>query len=160
MGMSDAFKGIEPIIYEGKIKVPYSWWAGDTASKFFISLRDEKKIIATRCGTCKKAFVPPRKICPACFQENTEWVNVSDQGTLVSYSVARRQLESIPADKRVPVIWGLIKLDGADTAMLHYLGNVNPGEVSIGMRVRAVFADSRTGGILDIAHFQPVRKGE
>jgi len=43
--MSDQFKGIEPMVYNSKINVPYSWWAGDTASKFYITLRDEKKIM-------------------------------------------------------------------------------------------------------------------
>ena len=155
--MPDIFNGIEPMIYESKINVPYSWWAGDTASKFFISLRDEQKIIATCCGNCKKVFMPPRKVCPTCFTENQEWVNVSDEGALVSFSIARRQLGSIPVDKKVPVIWGLIKLDGADTAMLHFLGDINPGEPAIGMRVKAVFAQTRTGSIRDISHFRPVK---
>jgi uncharacterized OB-fold protein len=155
--MSEMFKGIEPMVHNSKISVPYSWWAGDTASKFFISLRDEQKIIATRCRKCRKVFMPPRKVCPTCFTENEEWVDVSDEGTLVSYSVARRQLASIPGDKKVPVIWGLIKLDGADTALLHYLDGIKPGEVAIGMRVKAVFAESRTGGIRDISHFKPVK---
>ena len=154
--MSDTFKGIAPMVHNSKISVPYSWWAGDTASKFFIALRDEKKFIAPRCGKCRKVFMPPRKICPSCFTENTEWVNVADEGTLVAYSVARRQLESIPADKKVPVIWGLVKLDGADTALLHYIGEVKPEKVKAGMRVKAVFAESRTGGIRDISHFKPV----
>jgi uncharacterized OB-fold protein len=155
--MADVFKGVEPIVYNSKISVPYSWWAGDTASRFFISLRDEQKIIAPRCGTCKKVFMPPRKTCPECFTENTEWIDVSSEGTVVSFSVARRPLEAIPADKKVPVIWGLIKLDGADTSLLHYLGDVKPEEVRIGMRVKAVFADSRTGTIRDISHFKPVK---
>jgi len=154
--MAEVFKGIEPMVHNSKISVPYSWWAGDTASKFFIALRDEKKIIAPRCSNCGKVFVPPRKICPTCFRENTEWVNVRDEGTLISYSIARRPLEAIPVDKKVPVIWGLVKLDGADTALLHYLGEVNPGEVKIGMRVKAVFSESRTGSIRDISHFKPV----
>ncbi|PKN33882.1 MAG: DNA-binding protein [Deltaproteobacteria bacterium HGW-Deltaproteobacteria-19] len=155
--MADVFKGVEPMVYNSKISVPYSWWAGDTASKFFISLRDDQKIIAPRCGTCGKVFMPPRKICPACFTENTEWVDISNEGTVISYSVARRQLESIPVDKKTPVIWGLIKLDGADTALMHYLGEVKPEGVTIGMRVKAVFADSRTGTIRDISHFKPVK---
>ena len=155
--MSDKFKGIEPMVYNSKINVPYSWWAGDTATKFFISLRDEKKIIAPRCTGCKKIFLPPRKVCPECFKENTEWVNVSDEGTVQSYTIARRHLESIPKNKKVPVIWGLIKLDGADTALLHYLDDVRPEDVKIGMRVKAVFADSRKGTIRDISHFQPVK---
>ena len=101
--------------------------------------------------------MPPRKTCPECFTENTEWVGVSDEGTVISYSVARRPLEAIPADKKIPVIWGLIKLDGADTTLLHYLGDVKPEEVRIGMRVKAIFADSRTGTIRDISHFKPVK---
>jgi uncharacterized OB-fold protein len=155
--MTDMFKGVEPMVYDSKISVPYSWWAGDTASRFFISLRDDQKIIAPRCGTCGKVFMPPRKVCPACFTENTEWVDVSGEGTLVSFSVARRRLEAIPADKKLPVIWGLVRLDGADTALLHYLDEVDPGDVRIGMRVKAVFAGQRTGTIRDISHFKPAK---
>ena len=155
--MSDQFKDIEPMVYNSKINVPYSWWAGDTASHFFIALRDEKKILGAKCDTCRKVFLPPRKACPICFTENTRWVDLSDEGTVLSFSVARRPFAAIPSDKKVPVIWGLIKLDGADTAMLHYLGDVAPEEVAIGMRVRAVFSDARKGTIHDILHFKPVR---
>ena len=155
--MADQFKGIEPMVYNSKINVPYSWWAGDTASRFFISLRDEKKIIATRCGTCDKTFLPPRKSCPTCFTENTEWVNVSDEGTVLAFTVARRTLAAIPADRKVPVIWALIKLDGADTALLHYLDEVKPEDLKIGMRVKAVFAEERKATIRDISYFKPVK---
>lgn len=155
--MSDQFKGIEPMVYDSTINVPYSWWAGDTATKFFTSLRDDKKIMATRCGKCGVNFIPPRKVCPGCFGENTEWVEVSGEGTVLSFTVARRPFESIPSDKKLPVIWGLVRLDGADTALLHFLGEVAPEAVKIGMRVKAVFADSRTGAIRDISHFKPVK---
>ena len=155
--MSDQFQGIEPMVYKSKINVPYSWWAGNTATSFFVSLRDDKKITAMKCGSCGKVFIPPRKICPVCFTENTQWVNVSDEGKVLSYSIARRQLASIPKDKKVPVIWGLIKLDGADSALLHYLDDIRPEDVKIGMRVKAVFAESRKGVIRDISHFKPVK---
>lgn len=154
--MSDPFKGIEPMVYRSKINIPYSWWAGETASKFFSTLRDEKKIIGTRCSACDKVFLPPRKVCPACFTENREWVSLSDEGTLLSFTVARRQFAAIPKERKIPVIWGLIKLDGADTAMLHHLDEVKPENVSIGMRVKAVFSEVRKGCIHDISHFKPV----
>src|SRR4030042_3913164 len=102
--MSDKFKGIEPMVYKSTINIPYSWWAGDTATRFFVSLRDDTRIIATRCGGCGTVFMPPRKVCPACFTENSAWVNVFDEGVLLSFSVARRRLEGIPKDKKVPVI--------------------------------------------------------
>jgi uncharacterized OB-fold protein len=155
--MSDQFQGIEPMVYQSKINVPYSWWAGDTATRFFVALRDEKKITATKCGACGKVFLPPRKVCPLCFTENAEWVNISDEGTVLTFSVARRQLAAIPQDRKVPVIWCLIKLDGADTAMLHYLDEIKPEDVTIGMRVKAVFSEKRKGTIRDISHFKPVK---
>ena len=155
--MSDQFQGIEPMVYQSKINVPYSWWAGDTASRFFLTLRDEQKITATKCGVCNKVFLPPRKVCPSCFTETKEWVSVSDEGIVLSYTVARRPFAAIPADKKVPVIWGLVKLDGADTAMLRYLDEVKPENLKIGMRVKAVFAGERKGTIRDISHFKPVK---
>ena len=153
--MSDVFEGVEPLVYKSKISVPYSWWAGETASKFLRSLRDDKKITGIKCSECNKVYIPPRKTCPVCFTANEEWVDLSQEGTLVSYTVARRQLAAIPG--KVPVIFALIKLDGADTAMLHYLDDVKPEAVEIGMRVTAVFAEERKATIRDIAYFKPVK---
>lgn len=49
----------------------------------------------------------------------------------------------------------LIHLDGADTALVHFIGEAAPDALHIGMRVVAVFAESRSGHILDIAYFKP-----
>ncbi len=151
--MTDIFEDVEPMVHRSGINVPYSWWAGDTASRFLAGLRDEKKILGTKCDRCEKVYVPPRKNCPHCFSENKEWVETSNEGTLVSYTVARRQLASIP--EKTPVIFGLIKPDGADTALLHYLGEVEPGDVKIGMRLTPKFENERNGTIRDIAYFKP-----
>ena len=152
--MADIFEGIEPMVYKSRINVPYNWWAGDTASKFLIAIRDEQKILGTRCDQCEWVFLPPRKTCPTCFTENREWVEVSDIGVLQAFTVARRQLASL--SKKVPVCFGLIKLEGADTALLHYLGEVDPDEIKIGMRVKARFAEERQGLITDIDYFRPL----
>jgi uncharacterized OB-fold protein len=152
--VKDIFEGIEPMVYQGRINVPYNWWAGDTASKFLLAIRDERKILGTRCGKCNRVFVPPRKTCPTCFTENGEWVNVSDVGIVKAFTVARRQLAALPG--KVPVCFGLIELEGADTALLHYLGEVEPDEIKIGMRVQACFAEERQGLITDIEYFRPV----
>jgi uncharacterized OB-fold protein len=152
--MDETLSNIEPMVYESGINVPYSWWAGDTASRFFISLRDDKKIIGKKCTRCDRVYVPPRKVCPLCFKENPEWVDVSDEGVVQSFTIARRQLASLP--KQAPVMFGLVKLDGADTALLHFLNEVDPKDIRIGMRVKAKFADDRTAGIRDIAYFRPV----
>lgn len=153
--MSDIFKGVEPMVLKSKINVPYHWWAGDTASKFLIALRDDKAIMGTRCVKCRKVYIPPRKACPVCFNAETEWVKLSDEGTVVSFTVTRRQLASLPG--KAPVIFALIKLDGADTSLLHNLGGVKPEDVKIGMRVKAKFAGERKARVQDIEHFAPVK---
>ncbi|MBW6486237.1 MAG: Zn-ribbon domain-containing OB-fold protein [Syntrophobacterales bacterium] len=151
------FPGIEPMVCHSKINIPYSWWAGNTASRFFTALRDEKSIMGTKCPACGRVFCPPRKVCPICFTENTQWVELACEGRVLSFTVARRQFAAIPKNRKAPVIWGLIKLDGADTALLHYIDEIEPEGVAIGMRVKAVFSEARTGGILDISHFRPTK---
>lgn len=154
--MADVFKGIEPMVYKSRISVPYHWWAGETASRFLIALRDERKILGTRCTGCGKTYLPPRKNCPSCFEAAMDWVECAREGTVLAFTVARRQLASLP--RKVPVIFVLVRLDGADTALLHYLEGVDPGSVRIGMRVAARFAQERGARMQDIECFVP--KGE
>lgn len=154
--MDDQFDGIEPMVLAGAINIPYTWWAGDTASAFLAALRDEERITGAKCPACGKVYCPPRRSCPACFTERTEALGLSSEGTLLSWTVVRRRLASLP--KEAPLLYGLVKLDGADTAMLHFLDEVRPGDLAIGMRVRAVFARERRGSILDISHFKPAAR--
>jgi uncharacterized protein len=151
--MTDIFEGVEPMVTKSRIHVPYTWWAGETAGAFFTALRDGKNIMGRRCPKCGKTHVPPRKVCPICFEDGMEWVEVSSQGVLESFTVVRRQLASLP--RKVPVVFGLIRLDGADTSVLHYVEAGNHQEIKIGMRLMAKFSDQRNGSINDIACFIP-----
>ena len=140
----------EPLVHESRIKVPYRWSAGETGTRFLAGLRDEGRIRGTRCPGCRKAYVPPRRDCPACFMRCREWVEVGPEGTLVSFTRAGYETAAQPV--RSPV-YGLIRLDGADTAMLHLLSGIEG--LRTGMRVRAVFREERRGSVLDIRHFEP-----
>jgi uncharacterized OB-fold protein len=55
-------------IVEGKLALPYHYFAGRTGSRFLVSLRDGKKIKGLKCDKCNKVFVPPRSTCDICFQ--------------------------------------------------------------------------------------------
>ena len=143
----------ENLYYEGRIKVPYKWYVGEIGSRFLIGLRDKQEIWGTKCSKCGKVYVPPVKNCWECFVPTDEWVQVGNSGSVESFTVAYY------ADKmfgrQAPVIYALVKLDGADGSLLHVLGEVDPSEVKVGMRVKAVFAGERSGNILDISHFAP-----
>ncbi len=151
--MDQDLSTIKPLVYKSQINVPYNWWAGETASKFFSALGDKKELLATKCDECGKVFIPPKKTCPVCFTENETWVTLAPVGELVTYTIVRKQLPALP--QKAPVIFGLVKLDGADTALLHMINEIDPEKVKIGMRLKAKFAKDKKGTILDIDYFVP-----
>lgn len=139
------------------IKVPYGWDAGEYASKFFTEIRDNGRILGTRCSSCGKTYIPPRSTCPECFDRITEWVELSKRGSLLTYTVVDYEVPLIQPSEP-PIIYGIIKLDGADTGFVHILGEVDPDELEPGLRVEAVLRDEeeREGNVLDIKYFRPV----
>jgi hypothetical protein len=54
-----------------------------------------------------------------------------------------------------PFAWALIRLDGADTAMLHAVDAGSAAAMRTGMRVRVRWAEHTVGHIRDIACFEP-----
>lgn len=142
-------------IVEGKMALPYSYFAGRVGSKFITTLRDSKKILGIRCDTCGKVFVPPRQTCEKCFADlRDNWVELDDTGEIVNYTVIRYADGHLP--KKPPYILAQILLGGADTPLTHIVEGLPPDQVSIGQKVKAVFAGQTTTTILDIDHFAPV----
>jgi len=56
-----------------------------------------------------------------------------------------------------PYALGIIKLDGAGSGLVHLLGEIEPEDIRVGMRVQAVFREVREGNYLDIKYFKPLR---
>ena len=152
--MHEYWKNVEPIVYEGRIKVPYAWNAGETISYYLTRLRDEKKIVGKKCPKCSKVLVPPRKSCPFCFVDTAEWVPLSGKGTVETFTIVRRDTTIQPM--KAPFAYAVINLDGADTGFLHLIGDVDVKDIKIGMKVQAVFAEERKGHVMDIRYFKPI----
>jgi hypothetical protein len=140
----------------GKLEIPYKYMAGKTGSLFLTTLRDHKKIMATRCDKCKTVFVPPRSVCDRCYKPIDKWVEVGPAGAVTSFTVVRYWEPHLPM--KPPFVMALVKLDGADTSLTHLLAEVKPEDVHIGLRVQPVFADQRKARITDIAYFKPMAK--
>jgi len=141
----------EAVTQKGQISLPYRWWVGETGSRFLTALRDEGKILGNRCPSCATVYVPPRKNCGACFREIDDWLELGDEGVVTSHTVIRFPFDLHPAP--VPFAYALIRLDGADTAILHVIKE-NLNSLRNGARVKAVFAEQRCGNILDIEFFR------
>ncbi|MFA5368127.1 MAG: Zn-ribbon domain-containing OB-fold protein [Dehalococcoidia bacterium] len=154
-------KPTTPVIFSGHMVYTHKFEAGRTGSRFLRELRDNKKILGLKCHNCNKVHVPPRSTCKECFAKLDKWVEVNPEGKLLTYTVLRvpRDAEKDVLKRQLPVAYGIIKLDGADTGFVHMLGEVDLDNIKIGMRVKAVFKeDERTGNILDINYFKPVSK--
>jgi len=144
----------EILVRESRIQVPYTWSAGTVGSRFLKALRDERRFTATRCPKCRKAYILPLSACGDCLEDCAEWITVGPQGSLLSFTQA---LYDSPAHPIKNPLYGLIRLDGADTALLHLVGEASIAELRIGARLEPVFAQSRSGSILDVLYFKPVR---
>ena len=152
--MHEFWKNVEPVVLEGRIKVPYAWNAGETASHYLTCLRDKKKIFGKKCPKCSKVLVPPRKSCPFCFVDTAEWVPLSGKGEVDTFTIVRRDTNLQP--RKAPFAYAVIKLEGADTGFVHILGDVDVEEIKTGMKVEAVFAEERSGLVTDIKYFRPI----
>lgn len=131
------------MIREERIQIPFTYAAGEGGSRFLRALREEARMVGTRCPVCHKVFCPARSFCPRCGGAIDEEVEVGPGGTLLLWT-----------EVSGGGVYGLIQLDGADTAILHRLMG-SGSEWRAGVRVRARFAEKRSGSILDIERFEP-----
>jgi len=154
--LTEKLEGMDVWVYHGKIHIPNTYSAGAVGSRFLIELRDNEKIMGTRCPTCNLVYVPARSVCKDCFGQLNEWVEVSRQGELLTWAVSYQANLVQPA--KIPLTYGIVKLDGADTGLVHMLGEVDPDQLKVGMKVKAVFKvkDERQASILDIKYFKPL----
>ena len=125
----------------------YTRSVGPTLGAFFTALRN-RRITGVR-GSDGRVHVPVIEYDPVSYEPLTEIVPVSSVGTVLSWTWQPQPLDGQPLDR--PFAWALIKLDGADTALLHAVD----GEVKTGDRVHAHWVAEPVGAITDIACFRP-----
>jgi len=126
------------------VNLEFRYAAGKAASRFLAALRDEGRIYGARCPQCQRVLVPARSFCPRCGVDTAVWLEVGPTGILIAAAPP----------------FGLIRLDGADTNLVHRLGGAESGAWQPGIQVEAVFATGRTGSINDIAYFRSVTNEE
>ena len=135
----------------------YAWDAGEAIGRYLEAFK-EGIILGGHCNHCRRTVVPPRTVCEWCYRPIQDYIQLQDTGTVntfslcyVTWDVKRIQKPEIPA---------VIEIDGASPlhGIMHKLGEVNPDEVHIGMRVKAVWKkpDQRLGAVTDILYFKPM----
>ena len=154
-------------IQEGKVlsvkdkpNLKYAWDNGVAIGRYLAGLK-EGRIVGKRCVSCKRVLVPPRMFCELCWRPTDEWTDVRDTGRILTVVVSHVNWDAsrVEAGRRyhTPAV---IELDGAgkDQGILHLIDEMEPYDIQIGMRVRAVWKDpaERIGAITDINYFKVI----
>jgi uncharacterized OB-fold protein len=136
-----------------KLELPYKRSLGPVIGAFFTGLRDGR-IVGSRTAR-GRVLCPPLEYDPETGDAVSEIVSLADTGTVQSWSWVPRPLRKHPLSH--PFAFALIRIDGADTALLHAVDAGSPQAMSAGLRVRARFAAERRGHIRDLECFVPVK---
>jgi uncharacterized protein len=132
------------------IAFDYTRSLGQVLGEFFTGLTQRRVTGVRACDG--RVIVPPAEFDPVTAQPLTELVEVADTGEVVSWSWCPDPVEGQPVTR--PFAWALIRLDGADTALLHAVDVDSPADIRTGLRVRARWSDTPTGHIRDIVYFE------
>jgi uncharacterized OB-fold protein len=133
------------------LEYTYRRSVGPVIGRFLTSLREGRiEGVRTKSG---KVLVPPAEYDPETGEATGELVEVAQTGTVTSWSWVDEPRRGQPLDR--PFAFALIKLDGADTAMLHAV-DAPQASMKTGMRVKARWRAAREGEIQDIACFEAI----
>jgi uncharacterized OB-fold protein len=133
------------------LEYPYTRSVGPVMSRFLTGLRD-RRIEGIRTGDAR-VLVPPTEYDPDTGEALGDFVEVGQTGVVTTWAWV-----STPRAKHLldrPFAWALVRLDRADTGMLHMVDAGAEARMSTGMRVRVRWRDERKGHITDIECFDP-----
>jgi uncharacterized OB-fold protein len=133
------------------IEYPFSRTTGPVIGAFMTALR-EGFVVGIRAAD-GRVLVPPFEYDPVTGESLTEVVEVASAGEVLTWSWEPEPHADHPLDHAFA--WALVRLDGADTGLLHAVDVASPAHMATGMRVRIRWADERVGHINDIACFEP-----
>jgi uncharacterized OB-fold protein len=141
----------EPLRAPMEIGFDYTRSLGPVLGEFMTALAG-RRILGSR-GADGRVHAPPFEYDPVTSAPPAGLVEVGPEGTVTSWTWAAEPLEGQPLAH--PFAWALIRLDGADTSMLHAVDAGSAAAMATGRRVRARWAASPAGHISDIACFDP-----
>jgi hypothetical protein len=136
---------------ESTITFPYKRSLGPVLGAFLTALTEER-LIGIRSGD--RVLCPPLEWDPETGAELAhDFVDVGPAGTVDSWCWVAEPSEQHPLDH--PFAFATVRLDGADTGLIHAVDAGSPDAMSIGMRVAPRWKAERRGHLTDLDAFVP-----
>jgi uncharacterized OB-fold protein len=102
----------------------------------FYNFLSQNKLMTGKCLKCGKTHLPPRPLCDNCYGTQFEWVQISNEGKLLTYTVihiAPTQFQDL-----APYAIGIIQLTN-DLKLPGVIQNVPLEQLKIGMTLKVDF---------------------
>ncbi len=98
-------------ILEDKYPVTMDMWPLEAKEfnriyKFYENLK-EGRFTTTRCKACGHVAYPPRVICPECYSEDLEWIDLPTKGKVLTFT---EEVRGVPLGFEPPLIHAWIDL--------------------------------------------------
>jgi uncharacterized protein len=113
----------------------------ESETKPFWDAAATRQFVLKRCCDCGSTHYYPRRICPFCFSNDTEWFKAAGTGTIYSYSVMRR----VP----VPYAIAYVALPEGVTILTNIV-DCDLDAIRVGQPVKVAFKASEEGPLLPV----------
>jgi uncharacterized OB-fold protein len=103
----------------------------------FYKLLSQNTLMSGKCLKCGKIHLPPRPLCDNCYGAQFEWVQISNEGKLLTYTIihiAPPQFQDL-----APYVIGILQLDDG-LKIPGVIQNVPSEQLKIGMTLKVDFS--------------------
>ena len=141
-----------PTAWHDEMQVTNRYTFGIAGERFFREIKEDGRILGTRCNNCKRTYVPAAIFCERCLDELDDWVDVGITGEIETFTHLYVNYDG--THRSEPETVAFIKF--GDGGIIHRLISQDSQQIEIGMSAKAIFKPKaeREGSILDIQHFE------
>ena len=113
----------------------------------------ERKLSFQACGKCGELRHPPRPMCSNCQSTEIHWIDAPEEAYVYSYNVVHHVSHPAVAT-RVPYVGAVLEFERMPgVRLVTNITDVDPGSVSIGMKLRLWWDD--IGDEMYLPRFKP-----
>jgi uncharacterized OB-fold protein len=109
--------------------------------RFYEGLKNGK-VLATKCTSCGKIFFPPNTDCPECLTSELNWVELSSEVEIETFTHVVIRPTTFQQNKPYTVAIGKLK---EDVKILAWLTGFKLSEIKVGMKAKLVATLSPEG---------------
>ncbi|MBI1775135.1 MAG: OB-fold domain-containing protein [Proteobacteria bacterium] len=128
--------------FKSVLSMPYTLTPGKAVGSFLAEI-GRRRIVGSKFKKSGKVVVPAQDFCPFSGDSEFELIEAPTTGALTAFTETDAGMI------------GLIRIDGSDVDFPHRLVGAAYGDLSVGMRVEAVWAPDVEKSILGIEGFRP-----